>query len=182
MRVGYIRVSTLDQSVQRQLEGVTLDKTFVDKCSGKDVNRPAYAEMISYVREGDTLIVHSLDRLSRSLRDLTACVDALTAKGVRVEFVKENLVFSSDENNPMSKLLFHLLGAFAEFERSLIRERQKEGIELAKRAGKYAGRSPSLKPEDATEAKQRALAGIPVARIARDMKVSRNTVYKALKS
>jgi len=143
-RVGYRRVSSADQSTDRQLEGVALDKEFEDKASGKDTNRPGLAKAIEYARDGDTLVIHSLDRMARNLEDLLRTVRALNAKGVTVEFVKEHLIFTGSAVDPMANLMMAMLGAFAEFERSLIRERQREGIVLAKAKGIYTGRKPSL--------------------------------------
>ena len=132
--IGYIRVSTVDQNTERQLDGLKLDKVFTDKASGKDVNRPQLKAAREYVREGDRLVVHSLDRLARNLVDLKNIVSELTARDVTVQFVKENLTFTN-EDNAMSNLLLSVMGAFAEFERALIRERQREGIALAKKRG-----------------------------------------------
>ena len=143
-RIGYQRVSTVDQNTDRQLDGVELDKVFTDKASGKDANRPELHVRIEYVRDGDTLVVHSMDRLARNLEDLRRIVRELTGQGVRVEFVKENLTFAGDDS-PMNTLLLSMLGAVAEFERSMILERQREGIALAKAAGKYKGRKASLR-------------------------------------
>ena len=145
-RVGYIRVSTLDQNTERQLDGQELDKVFTDKASGKDTKRPQLQAALDYLREGDSLVVHSMDRLARNLDDLRRIVLGLTSKGVLVEFVKERLTFTG-EDSAMSQLLLSVMGAFAEFERSLIRERQREGIALAKKAGVYKGRKPSLTDE-----------------------------------
>lgn len=138
-RIGYIRVSTLDQNPDRQLEGVQVSKVFIDKASGKDTQRPQLEALLSYVREGDTLVVHSMDRLARNLDDLRRMVQQLTGRGVRIEFVKESLAFTG-EDSPMANLLLSVMGAFAEFERALIRERQREGISLAKQRGVYRGR------------------------------------------
>lgn len=140
--VGYIRVSSADQHTRRQLEGVHLDKVFTDKISGASTVRPALRECLNYLREGDTFHVHSLDRLARSLTNLKTIVAALTDKGVRILFHKENLSFSPAGTTPLDTLLFHVLGAFAEFERELIRTRQREGIEAAKRQGLRLGRPP----------------------------------------
>jgi len=176
-RVGYKRVSTLDQSAERQLVGEELDKVFEDKVSGKDTNRPQLQRMLEYVREGDVLVVHSLDRLARNLVDLRQLVDGLIERGVTVEFVKERLTFDGDDN-AMSKLLLSVMGAFAEFERSLIRERQREGISLAKAKGDvYKGRKPSLSPERATELRERVKAGANKAALAREFKISRAALY-----
>src|SRR3954447_9398345 len=135
-RIGYIRVSTLDQQTERQLEGLVLDQTFTDKASGKDTNRPQLEQMLRFARRGDTVVVHSMDRLARNLDDLRRIVHTLTGKGVRIAFVKEQLTFTG-EDSPMASLLLSVMGAFAEFERALIHERQREGIALAKQRGAY---------------------------------------------
>ena len=124
-RIGYVRVSSVDQNELRQLDGVQLDKKFTDKASGKDTKRPQLQAALEYLRDGDVLVVHSMDRLARNLDDLRRMVTELTGRGVVVEFVKENLTFTS-EDNAMSKLLLSVMGAFAEFERALIKERQRE--------------------------------------------------------
>ncbi len=175
-RIGYVRVSTLDQNESRQLEGVQLDKRFVDKASGKDTKRPQLQAALDYVRDGDVLVVHSMDRLARNLDDLRRMVMELTGRGVVVEFVKEHLTFTS-EDNAMSKLLLSVMGAFAEFERSLIRERQREGIALAKKAGVYKGRKPSLTPERVAQLRARVAAGEKKAALAREFGISRETLY-----
>ena len=176
-RVGYIRVSTLDQNTERQLDGQELDKVFTDKASGKDTKRPQLLAALDYLREGDCLIVHSMDRLARNLDDLRRIVLGLTSKGVLVEFVKERLTFTG-EDSAMSQLLLSVMGAFAEFERSLIRERQREGIALAKKAGVYKGRKPSLSAERATELRERVKAGEKKAALAREFGISRETLYQ----
>jgi len=175
-RIGYVRVSTLDQNESRQLEGVQLDKRFVDKASGKDTKRPQLQAALDYLRDGDVLVVHSMDRLARNLDDLRKIVLGLTERGVVVEFAKEHLTFTS-EDNAMSKLLLSVMGAFAEFERSLIRERQREGITLAKKAGVYKGRKPSLTPERITQLRARVAAGEKKAALAREFGISRETLY-----
>jgi predicted site-specific integrase-resolvase len=137
-RIGYVRVSTLDQNEKRQLDGEVLDRVFTDKASGRDTFRPELSELLRFARNGDTVVVHSMDRLARNLDDLRSLVQTLTRKGVWVEFVKESLVFSG-EDSPMANLMLSVMGAFAEFERSLIRERQREGIALARQRGAYQG-------------------------------------------
>ncbi len=137
-RVGYVRVSTLDQNPERQLEGIAVDRVFTDKASGKNTQRPELDRLVAYVREGDTVVVHSMDRLARNLDDLRRLVKHFTQHGIRVEFVKEHLSFTG-EDSPMSTLLLSVMGAFAEFERALIRERQREGIAVAKKRGVYKG-------------------------------------------
>ena len=175
-RVGYQRVSTVDQNTARQLDGVDLDKVFTDTASGKDTKRPELVRALEYVREGDTLVVHSMDRLARNLEDLRRIVRELTGKGVRVEFVKESLTFTG-EDSAMNTLLLSMLGAVAEFERSMILERQREGIAIAKAAGKYKGRRASLTADQAEELRQRLTTGESVTALARDYGISRQTVY-----
>jgi DNA invertase Pin-like site-specific DNA recombinase len=178
-RVGYCRVSTLDQNTDRQLEGVKLDKLFTDKASGKDTNRPQLQAALEYLREGDLFVIHRMDRLARNLDDLRRIVLDLTKRGIHVQFVKENLTFTG-EDSPMSNLLLSLLGAVAEFERSMIRERQREGIALAKKAGVYKGRKPSLKPKQIAEIRKRAAAGEKKTGLAAEYGISRQTLYSAL--
>jgi DNA invertase Pin-like site-specific DNA recombinase len=180
-RIGYVRVSTEEQNAERQLDGLSLDRVFTDRASGKDTGRPKLEEMLGYVRVGDTVVVHSMDRLARNLDDLRRIVQDLTGRGVRVEFVHEQLSFTG-EDTPMATLLLSVMGAFAEFERALIRERQREGIEIAKRNGVYRGRKRSLDPERIVELRRRALSGAPRFQLARDFGVSRETVYQYLRS
>jgi DNA invertase Pin-like site-specific DNA recombinase len=175
-RVGYQRVSTIDQNIERQLDGVELDKLFTDKASGKDTNRPELMRAVEYLRDGDTLVVHSMDRLARNLEDLRRIVRELTGNGVRVEFVKESLTFTGDDS-PMNTLLLSMLGAVAEFERSMILERQREGIALAKAAGKYKGRKAALAQHQAEELRARLARGESVTALAKEFGVSRQTVY-----
>ncbi|GAA5228511.1 recombinase family protein [Paeniglutamicibacter antarcticus] len=179
-RLGYVRVSTLDQNEQRQLEGQTLDQVFTDHASGKDTKRPKLDELIRFARAGDTVLVHSMDRLARNLDDLRSVVQKLTGKGARVEFVKEGLVFTG-EDSPMANLMLSVMGAFAEFERSLIKERQREGIALAKTRGVYKGRKRSLSPDQVSELVALAVKGVPKAQLARDYGLSRETVYQYLR-
>ncbi len=175
--VGYRRVSTVDQNTDRQLDGVELDRVFTDKASGKDTNRPELARALEYVRDGDVLVVHSMDRLARSLVDLRRTVDELTQRGVEVRFIKEGLTFSDDTSDPCAVLMLSVMGAVAEFERSMILERQREGIALAKAAGKYKGRKAALTDEQASELRARHNGGEPVAGLAREYGISRQTVY-----
>lgn len=178
-RIGYVRVSTLDQNPERQLEGAELDRVFTERASGKDTERPQLEALLSFIRDGDTLVVHSMDRLARNLDDLRRLVQALTRKGIRVEFVKEHLTFTG-EDSPMATLLLSVMGAFAEFERSLIRERQREGITLAKRRGVYRGRQRLLSEDEAQQLRTRVEAGEPKAAVARAFGISRETVYRYL--
>lgn len=180
-QVGYIRVSTADQNTGRQLEGLSLNKTFIDKVSGKSVDRPQLRACVEYVREGDTLHVHSMDRLARNLDDLRALVRQLTDKGVRVQFHKESLLFTGDDS-PMSNLLLSLLGAIAEFERQLIRDRVAEGVALAKAAGKYKGGKPKLNADQVAMLRSRVMSGVPKAKVARELGISRETLYNYLET
>lgn len=180
-RVGYARVSTLDQNLERQLDGIHLDKTFADHASGKDAQRRQPGGLFSLVRDGDTVIVHSMDRLARNLDDLRAVVRVLTARGVQVKFVKEQLTFTGDDS-PMATLLLSVMGAFAEFDRALIRERRREGIVLAKQRGAYRGRRRSLTSEQAALLTARAAAGVAKAELAREFGVSCETVYQYLRA
>jgi len=133
------------------------------------------------VREGDTVVVHSMDRLARNLDDLRRLVQRLTQRGVRIEFVKEHLTFTG-EDSPMANLMLSGMGAFAEFERALIRERQREGIALAKQRGAYRGRKKALAPEQVAQLRRRAAAGEKKAQLAREFGISRETVYQYLRT
>lgn len=179
-KVGYVRVSTLDQRADRQLEGLQLDRIFEDKVSGKNMkDRPQLEEMLKYVREGDVVYVHSMDRLARNLEDLLAIVRTLTEKGVKINFLKENLSFDPQQSaSPMSKLILVVMGAVAEFERELIHERQREGIALAKARGAYKGRAKTVTPEKLTQVKELLAAGYSVSAAARAMGVSRASLYR----
>lgn len=178
LSVGYLRVSSLDQKELRQLEGIALDKRFADKASGKYTHRPQLQQLIEYVREGDTVVCHAMDRLARNLDDLRKIVLGLTERGVHVRFEKEDLIFTG-EDSPMSHLLLSVMGAFAQFERDLIRERQREGIALAKlREGAYTGRKHSLSTTQAKELRKRAAAGESKTLLARELGISRQTLYR----
>ena len=179
-RIGYIRVSSFDQNADRQLDGISVVKTFIDKASGKDTQRPQLDTLLAFVREGDTVVVHSMDRLARNLDDLRSLVSGLTKRGIRIEFVKEGMTFTGDDS-PMATLMLSVMGAFAEFERSLIRERQREGIALAKQRGAYRGRKKSLLPEQIEEIKRQAALGEKSkAELAREHGISRETLYRYL--
>jgi len=180
-RVGYTRVSSLDQNADRQLDGVTVDRTFTDSASGRSTARPQLEALLAFGRDGDTVLVHSMDRLARNLDDLRALVRTLTARGVRVQFLKEQLTFTGDDT-AIATLLLSVMGAFAEFERSLIRERQREGIALARQRGAYRGRARALNPEQVAQLRQRVADGTSKATLAREFGVSRETVYQYLRA
>lgn len=184
MHIGYIRVSTIDQNPDRQREALTaagVERIFEDAASGKSADRPAFKEMLAFIRDGDHLTVASLDRLARSLPDLLHTVDDLGRRGVTIVFLKENLSFSGGQDaDPMSRLLLQVVGAFAEFERTVIRSRQREGIELAKKRGVYRGRRRSVTPEQIELAKCQIKQGVPVSAVARGLGLSRSTIYRYL--
>ena len=179
--IGYKRVSTWDQRSDRQLDGLALDEIFEDRASGKDLNRPQWEMAARFLRRGDVLFVHSMDRLARNLGDLLATVQGLNARGVEVRFVRENLNFEPGAGtNPMAKLMLSMLGAVAEFERSLILERQREGIAVAKQRGAYSGRKRALSDDQVEQLRHRLNSGEKLARVARELGVSRQTLYSHL--
>ncbi|WP_297832168.1 recombinase family protein [Pseudomonas sp.] len=179
--VGYTRVSSVDQNDARQLDGQTLDRVFADKASGKDTRRPQLEAALSFLREGDTLMVHSMDRLARNIDDLRSIVLSLTKRGVKVQFLKEALVFTGDDS-PMANLLLGLLGAVAQFERELIRERQREGIAVAKEQGVYKDRVPSLSAERVSALLDRVRKGEAKSRLAPEFGISRATLYNYVRT
>ena len=180
-KIGYIRVSSAEQNTERQLDGVKLDRVFTDKVSGKSLDRPQLQEMLRVVRDGDCLYVHSMDRFARNLVDLRKMVQDLVDRGVRVQFVKENLLFDGSDS-AMSILLLSIMGSVAEFERAILRERQAEGIRIARVKGVYKGRKSALTFEQAEEVKQKVAAGIPKAKVAREYGCARETLYRYLKA
>lgn len=177
MNIGYIRVSSYDQHTDRQLEGISVDKVFTDTVSGKDLYRPALTKCLAVLREGDTLHVHSIDRLTRNLQDLLILLSEMIDKGVTVKFHKEKLTFSGD-SSPFQRLHLQIIGAVAEFERAFIRERQREGIALAKIKGKYKGRKAILSPQQIEEISRRLARKERVTAIAKEYGVSRQTIYR----
>ncbi len=178
--VGYIRVSTVDQNEDLQLDDITLDRSFVEKASGGSVNRPVLKQCLDYLRDGDELHVHSIDRLARNLFDLQGIIKILNNKGVSVVFYRENLSFTVNDNNPMSNLMLQMMGAFAEFERALIKERQREGIAKAKAQGKQFGRKRALDDKQVMEIKMKVSQGESKSGLAKVYGVSRQTIYTAL--
>lgn len=178
-RIGYIRVSTFDQNPGRQLEGIQLDKKFIDHASAKSMDRPQLKQMLEFVREDDIVIVHSMDRLARNLHDLRKLVNLLVNQKIQVHFIKENLQFNGTES-PMSNLLLSLIGAFAEFEYAFIRERQREGIAVAKKNGKFKGTQLKLNPEKIELLKKRMETRDSKTKIAEEFGISRFTLYRYL--
>lgn len=177
--VGYCRVSTTDQKTDRQLDGVKLDKVFEEKASAANTDRPQLQACLGYVREGDTLHVHSIDRLARNLQDLLSLLQTFTGKGVAVQFHKEALTFTG-QDNPFQKLHFQIIGAVAEFERALIKERQREGIAKAKAEGKHLGRERKLAPDMERVIRDRATSGADKSALAKEYGISRQTLYRII--
>jgi len=177
--VGYIRVSSASQNVARQLVDIKLDKEFVDIMSGSTKDRKNLAACMDYVREGDLLVIDSIDRLARNLRDLQEIINSLINKGVSVKFIKENLTFNSSKD-PMANLTLQMMGAFAEFERTMIKARQREGIDAAKKAGKHLGRPAITTRKLTSDAKELKDKGTSIRQIAFKLNVSRATIYKML--
>ena len=174
-KIGYIRVSTVEQNTERQLSHLTLDKLFEEKVSAKTTNRPKLQELLNYIREGDEIYVHDISRLARNIEDLHSLVNHITGKGCTVHFIKENLSFTSNQSDPVSQLLLSMLGAVYQFERSIMLERQKEGIEAAKRAGKYTGRKATI---DNKRIKQLQQDGYSIAQTAQMMGISKSSVQR----
>lgn len=144
--IAYIRVSTIDQNEARQKEALkkyNIDKWYIEKVSGKNTDRPKFKEMIEYVREGDTIYIMDFSRLSRSTSDLLKIMETLQKRKITLISLKENI----DTSTPTGKLMLTMIGAINEFERANLLERQKEGIEIAKKNKKYKGRKPIEKPE-----------------------------------
>jgi len=179
-KVGYVRVSSIDQNPARQLDGLDLHHTFLDRQSGKDRNRPQLEELLRFIRMGDIVCVHSMDRLARNLEDLLSIVKEIIAKDCSVHFIKENIILSNEETNPMSKLLLSVMGAISEFERALLRQRQQEGIEIAKQKGIFKGRKAKFTIEQAEILKQESKV-LRKRDIMRKYNISAATVYKYLK-
>ena len=178
MKVGYRRVSTIDQNLDRQdMSGV--DRVFEDKASGKDTDRVALQDMIAFVRTGDAVVVHSIDRLARDLRDLQSIITTLNEKGVSVEFISERLVFSGDASDPFAQLQLQIIGSVAEFERAIIRKRQAEGIAKAKERGVYTNRKRKS-TINVKRVKGLKDEGLNNTEIAAHMGISRMSVYRSL--
>ena len=179
MRIGYRRVSSTEQNLDRQ-ELAGCEKIFEEKASaGKGSERPQLEQLLEFAREGDEVVVHSIDRLARDLGDLQALLEALNGKGVSVSFLSEHLTFSASQDDPFSKLQLQLLGSFSQFERAIIRKRQAEGIAKAKAKGVYRGRQPSIDPQQVKDLKS---AGLGASAIAKELGIGRASVYRLLSS
>lgn len=181
-KIGYARVSSKDQNLERQTVALKKEKVFrvfTDTASGSSTHRPGLDGALNYLRPGDQLIVTSMDRLARSLIDLHRLVDDLTTRDVSVKFIKEGQTYSLN-STPLAKLMLGLLGSVAEFERAIIRERQAEGIARAKERGVYKGRAKVLTDEQLTQAREWVGEGVPKAEVARRLGIGRTTLYSYL--
>lgn len=179
-KIGYIRVSSVGQNTERQLDDIELERIFTEKVSAKNRKRPALEECLTYLRKGDQLHIHSIDRLARNLVDLQTIITDLNKRGISVHFHKEGLDFTG-ANNPRNKLMLQMMGAFAEFERNLIHERQAEGIANAKKRGVKFGKAPKLTPKQVEEVKSLVADRHNKVELAKQFGVSRQTIYNALK-
>lgn len=179
-RIGYVRVSTIDQNPERQLENIELDKKFIDYASASSTDRPQLKAMLDYAREDDIIIVHSMDRLCRNVFDLKKIANELVSRQIQIKFIKENITIDGQQN-AMSNLMLSLMGAFAEFELAYIRERQMQGIQIAKQKGIYKGRKSKFTEEMKQQIEHKMTASRDQkSKIAKELGISRNTLYKYL--
>ena len=182
-QIGYIRVSTKEQSTARQLDGIKLDLTFEDKISGVIKDRPELSICLRILCAGDTLHVHSIDRLARSLRNLLEILEDLLARDITIIFHAENLTFKSGSDNPYATMQLQLLAVFAQFERTINKSRQREGNAMAKLNGTKSGKPWGNQPLD-IRLRDEAIAlckqGMNISEISRSMKLSRPSIYKLL--
>ena len=177
MEFCYKRVSTIDQNLDRQLLNLKCDREYVEKVSGKDMNRPQLQALLQNVREGDIVHVHELSRLGRSVRDLLEIVETIVSKGATVKFHKENLEFKNGKENPFQSLMLNLLSSIAQFERDLLLERQREGIAIAKAKGKYKGRRSKFSKEDIATINKEFKESSNKAKLAKKWGISRQYLY-----
>lgn len=182
MNVAYVRVSTVEQNESRQVEALekyNIEKWFTEKVSAKDTNRPELQAMLEFVRQGDTIFIHEFSRLARSTKDLLDIIEQLNAKGVELVSNKENL----DTSTPTGKLLVTMIAAIAEFERQQLLERQREGIAIAKREGKFKGGQVKAIDDElfARYYAEYKLRKINKGQLAEKLHISRPTLDKLLK-
>lgn len=177
----YVRVSTVEQKLDRQLLAYDgADKIYIDKVSGKDKNRPNLQLMLKELQEGDTVVVKSLDRLSRSASDTLSILEEIEKKGASLKIID----MAIDTATPLGKCMITITGAFAELERKMIRQRTKEGIEIAKEQGKFKGRQKgaiSIKDDQLKSFKKKYLLGMSITDLAKDFSVTRATIYSWVK-
>lgn len=179
MRIAYIRVSTIEQNEQRQIEAMQrydIEKWFIEKISAKDTNRPKLKEMLDFARIGDTIHIHDFSRLARSTKDLLDIVEQLDQKGVHLVSNKENI----DTSTPTGRLLLTMVGAINEFERTNLLERQKEGIAIAKRNGKYKGGKCKNIPNFAEWYARYKAREFTKTALAKELNISRPTLDKLI--
>lgn len=182
MNIGYVRVSTAEQNEQRQIEGLqkyNIEKWYMEKISAKDTNRPKLNEMLEFARENDTIYIHDFSRIARSTKDLLAIIEFLNNKGVHLVSNKENI----DTSTPTGKLLVTMIGAINEFERQNMLERQREGIAIAKREGKFKGRKEINIDADTFDTQYNRYLKREISKtdLARILNISRPTLDKIIK-
>jgi DNA invertase Pin-like site-specific DNA recombinase len=180
MNIAYVRVSTVEQNEARQLEGLqkyNIDKWFTEKVSAKDTNRPQLKAMLDYAREGDTIFIHDFSRLARSTKDLLFIFEKLQSKGIHLVSNKENI----DTSTPTGKLMLTMIGAINEFERQNLLERQKEGIAIAKKAGKFKGRKEVQIKDFDKHYKRYMNREVTKLQLAKELKITRPTLDKLIK-
>ncbi len=180
MEIAYIRVSTVEQNEQRQIDGMAkyqIEKWFTEKVSAKDTNRPELQKMLDFAREGDTIHVHDFSRLARSTQDLLSIVETLNRKGIALVSNKENL----DSTTPTGKLMLTMIAAINEFERTNLLERQREGIAVAKRNGVYKGRKPVTVSDFETHYSRYKNRELSKTELARELQISRPTLDRLIK-
>lgn len=180
MHIAYIRVSTIEQNEQRQIEAMKhceIEKWFIEKISAKDTNRPKLQELLEFVREGDTLHIHDFSRLARSTKDLLEIVELLNAKGVTLVSNKESI----DSSSPTGKLMLTMIGAINEFERTNLLERQHEGISIAKRNGVYKGRKAVSIPDFEKQYQRYKHREVSKSQLAKELQISRPTLDKLIR-
>ncbi|MEL0630727.1 recombinase family protein [Psychromonas aquatilis] len=178
MKLAYIRVSTTEQNTDRQI--IEADKTFIDKVSGANTNRPELIKLKEHARAGDIVICHDISRLARNLKDLKDLIEFFIGRGISVQFMKENMIFTADKQNPMNELMLNMLGAVYQFERDIMKQRQAEGIAQAKAKGVYKGRSTSMRLKAAIIDSYKS--GVPQRKIASNNEISLSTVQRVIKA
>jgi DNA invertase Pin-like site-specific DNA recombinase len=181
--VGYVRVSTVGQNTDRQLADQALDRIFTEVASGKSITaRPVLKECMTYVRDGDVLCFHSMDRAARNTEELLTIVRQMTEKGVTVKFIKESLTFSGSDTDPFKTLMLSMLASFGQFEREIINERRREGIKAAQLKGKKFGAPPKLTESIKTEINNLLSLGVTKRDIAKRMGLGEATIYRFIKA
>lgn len=181
MKFAYKRVSTVDQNIDRQLSHLDFDREYIEKVSGKDMNRPELKALLGNLRDGDEVHVHELSRLGRSVKDLLEIVQTVNSSGASIQFHKEGLTFTPDTSNPTSNLMLNLLGAIAQFERDMMLERQREGIAIAKKKGRYKGKQSRFTLDELKAIAQEASQSDNKTAIAAKHGITRQYLYQLIK-